>query len=69
MDERYKELPFEGHRFFDLKRKNLPVQRLASDATNPTSQALPAGNFRFVLPIPQPEILANPLMQQNTGYN
>jgi starch-binding outer membrane protein, SusD/RagB family len=69
MDERFKELPYEGHRFFDLRRKNMPVQRLASDATNATSLTLPAGNFRFVLPIPQPEILANPLMQQNPGYN
>lgn len=68
MQERFKELPFEGHRFFDLKRKGMAVQRLLADATNANSTTLPAGNFRFVLPIPQPEILANPLMQQNPGY-
>lgn len=66
--ERFKELPFEGHRFFDLKRRNLPVTRLATDAPNTAAQNLAAGNFRFNLPIPQPEILANPLMEQNQGY-
>ena len=67
--ERYKELAFEGHRFWDLRRKGLPVQRLAADAPNTASQLLPAGNFRFVLPIPDAEMKANPLLQQNPGYN
>jgi hypothetical protein len=30
---------------------------------------LPAGNFRFLLPIPGAEIQANPVIQQNPGYN
>jgi hypothetical protein len=68
MMERFKELPFEGHRFFDLKRRNLPVTRLAADAPNVPAQTLAAGNYRFLLPIPQPEILANPLIEQNPGY-
>ncbi len=68
MDERFKELPFEGHRFWDLRRRNLPVVRLASDAPSTAATTLPAGNFRFVLPIPNTEIQANPLMQQNNGY-
>ncbi len=66
--ERYKELCFEGSRLFDLKRYNLPVQRLASDVTAPLWQTLPAGDYRFVLPIPFDEILANPNMVQNDGY-
>lgn len=69
MDERFKELPFEGHRFWDLKRRNLPVTRLAADAPNAGAQTLPAGNYRFLLPIPDPEIKANPVIQQNAGYN
>ncbi|WP_164972726.1 RagB/SusD family nutrient uptake outer membrane protein [Lacibacter luteus] len=66
--ERFKELPFEGHRFWDLKRKGLAVQRLAADAPTVTGQTLPANDYRFVLPIPQTELNANPNMQQNPGY-
>jgi hypothetical protein len=69
MDERFKELAFEGHRFWDLKRRNLPVTRLAVDAPNAAAQTLPAGNYRFLLPIPDPEVKANPMIQQNPGYN
>ncbi len=67
MNERFKELPYEGHRFFDAKRRNLPITRLAVDAQG-TALSLPAGNFRFLLPIPNSEIQANPLMVQNPGY-
>jgi hypothetical protein len=67
LNERFKELCFEGFRFFDLKRNDLPVQRNASDAS-PAWQTLATGNFRFVLPVPQYELLANPNMKQNAGY-
>ena len=68
MEERFKELPYEGHRFWDLKRRNLPVNRLTNDAPNANSTTLAAGSFRFLLPIPNAEIQANPLIQQNPGY-
>lgn len=68
VQERFKELAFEGHRFWDLRRRNLPVERLASDAPTSNAVTLPAGNFRFRLPIPNAEIQANPLIQQNEGY-
>jgi hypothetical protein len=67
MSERFKELPYEGHRFFDAKRRNLPITRLAVDAQG-SALTLSAGNFRFILPIPNTEIQANPLMVQNPGY-
>lgn len=67
IQERFKELAFEGHRFWDLKRKNLPVERSGIDVTE-SAAILPAGNFRFLLPIPDPEIKANLLMEQNPGY-
>ncbi len=67
IEERFKELAFEGFRLFDLKRNGLPVQRAASDVGSSAWQTLPAGNFRFVLPIPQFEMLANPNMVQNDG--
>jgi len=67
MTERYKELAFEGHRFWDLKRRGLAVDRLSADAAG-DGQILPAGDFRFALPIPDPEMKANKLMKQNDGY-
>jgi starch-binding outer membrane protein, SusD/RagB family len=74
--ERRKELCFEGHHFFDLKRKNLGVQRSnfgdeADGGGVPTPfTTLAAGSFRFQLPIPQDAINANPSLngQQNPGY-
>ncbi len=67
LQERYKELAFEGFRFWDLKRNNLSVERLSSDA-NAEWQTLLSGNYRFVLPIPNSELLANPNMVQNDNY-
>ena len=66
--ERFKELAFEGHRFWDLKRRGLAVQRIGTDAPTSTGATLPAGNFRFVIPIPEIEMQANNLMIQNPGY-
>ena len=63
--ERFKELPFEGHRFFDLKRRSLPVSRTPADAPSTAGTTLAADNFRFVMPIPLPEMLTNPAMEQN----
>jgi len=68
LDERFKELAFEGFRWFDLKRNNLPVQRLGSDA-NAAWQTLPADSYRWILPIARDEIIANPNTTQNPGYN
>ena len=76
LSERRKELAFEGHRFFDLKRLGLPItrsnfgdeadgggQRLPGEL-----QTLPAGNHKFLLPIPQTELNVNPNLQQNPEY-
>jgi hypothetical protein len=67
MNERFLELCFEGFRFYDLKRNNLPVQRLASDA-NAAWQTLNPGDYHFVYPIPREETEANPNMVQNDNY-
>jgi starch-binding outer membrane protein, SusD/RagB family len=74
--ERRKELAFEGHRFFDLKRKGLAIQRSTNgDESNGGGLSLPdnvrlleANSFKFQLPIPQSEINANPAVNQNPGY-
>jgi starch-binding outer membrane protein, SusD/RagB family len=68
MLERYKELAFEGHRFWDLKRRGLPVTRLAVDAPTPAATTLAAGSYLFLLPIPLTEMQANALLTQNPGY-
>lgn len=72
--ERRVELAFEGHRFFDLKRRGESIQRSSfgdlRDGTGTPAEVLtlPAGDFRFQFPIPIAEINANPNYVQNTGY-
>lgn len=68
INERFKELCFEGFRFFDLKRKGLAINRFASDVASSVWQNLPANDYHFALPLPQDEIFANPNAVQNTGY-
>ena len=68
MLERFRELAFEGFRFYDLKRKGMNLQRAASDVDSPLWQTLQAGDYRFVYPIPADELLANRNMVQNPGY-
>lgn len=69
MEERYKELAFEGHRFFDLKRRNLPVERLAADAVNASGAVtLPITQAQYSLPIPAAEISVNKNTVQNPKY-
>lgn len=73
--ERRLELAFEGHRFFDIKRQGLPVQRANAGqladgtGTPPLFLTLPAGDCRFELAIPITEINVNPETTQNPCYN
>jgi len=67
--ERFKELAFEGHRFFDLKRRNMPVQRLAEDAVNASGAiTLNATQAQYSFPIPALEISVNKNTVQNPNY-
>jgi hypothetical protein len=69
--QRRLELAFEGSRFFDLKRLNLPIQRSnfgdqAGGAGAPAPvQLITAGSNLFQMSIPQVEINANPNIIQN----
>jgi hypothetical protein len=38
------------------------------NATNPTQQAIPYSDFRFLWPIPSSEVIQNPIITQNPGY-
>ena len=68
LNERRKELAFEGHRMYDLVRNNLGVMR--TDVASPSTTAtLSYPDFRMVWPLPQSEIDANTsINQNNTGY-
>lgn len=69
--ERRREMAFEGHRWFDLKRTVRVVNRPLTGTGNPNNNVqtnLPASSHRWVWPIPEVEMRANPQMQQNTGY-
>ncbi|MFF5381440.1 RagB/SusD family nutrient uptake outer membrane protein [Pedobacter suwonensis] len=69
LEERYKELAFEGHRFFDLKRRGLPVVRLAADAANASGAiTLPTTQAQYAFPIPAAEISVNKQTVQNPNY-
>lgn len=61
------ELAFEGHRFYDLKRRHQNITR--TDVTTPdvvTGFTFP--DYRYVLPIPQRELETNPNMVPNPEY-
>ena len=77
--ERVRELIGEGFRFLDLKRYKTGFTRSAAQNTDIISNAggsnteflsIEPSNFRFLWPIPQAEIDANPQIknQQNKGY-
>jgi starch-binding outer membrane protein, SusD/RagB family len=67
--ERRRELAYEGHRWFDLKRWGRDLDR---DPRDCVSGAIPcviqSTDYRWRFPIPQAEIFANPNMEQNDGY-
>jgi hypothetical protein len=75
--ERRLELFCEMDRFFTLKRLGLPMTRneVDGDKADGTGQkveasalTIPAGNFKWQLPIPQSQIDLNSNLQQNPGY-
>lgn len=75
VQERRKELAFEGDRLFDLNRLKLPVIRVQNAGAIPAGQGdiyltIPYNDHRRIYPIPLAEIKANPTIasQQNPGY-
>lgn len=65
-DERRKELAFEGHIAHDYARCNKNLVRTDFDGV--INKDVPAGDYKWALPIPKREIDANPNMEQNPGY-
>jgi len=69
--ERFKELAFEGHRYFDIKRRNVAIVRNDNDITIGTSipKTLNITDRNYTLPISQAEVFANPnILPNNAGY-
>ena len=64
--ERVKELCYEGHRIFDIIRNKRNLVRSAE--SNSTVKTVNYPDDRFILPIGQLEMQANPYMEQNKGY-
>lgn len=64
-DERRRELFFEGHRWFDLKRLGKTITKPAQAAA-----AVPVAytDYRLLAPIPTGEISLNPALPQNPNY-
>jgi hypothetical protein len=68
INERRKELCFEGLRFFDLTRINVPIVRPQEQDSAPSIGLIPVGYYKRILPIPKAEVDANPNTVQNPGY-
>ncbi|WP_022835601.1 RagB/SusD family nutrient uptake outer membrane protein [Salisaeta longa] len=60
--ERRRELVYEGHRFFDLKRyaRDIPKPQLGG--------SLPYSDIRILAPLPSAQVDSNPELVQNPGY-
>ena len=70
LEERRKELAFEGHRYFDLTRTNQNVVRVNLNGNYPSTAplTLPTSSSKRIWAIPQSERDANPNISQNPGY-
>jgi len=67
--ERRKELAYEGHYWFDLKRWNLGFTRKSNTLANfPNDLTIAANDYRWLWPIPEHERNANKNIEQNPGY-
>lgn len=69
MLERYKELAFEGHRYFDLRRKKANISRIPQDAGQaPQAVTLTPDDRGYYMPIPLREMQANENMTQHPKF-
>jgi starch-binding outer membrane protein, SusD/RagB family len=63
-NERRRELAFEGHRWFDLKRRALDVPKPAVSGNSP----VPWDDIRILSNLSTTEVQNNPNLDQNPGY-
>jgi len=68
--ERFIELAFEGQRFFDLKRRNMDIERWDEDLINSVDKkTLTSNDAHYNFPIPADEMAVNKNMDQNPHYD
>lgn len=65
LDERRRELAFEGHRYADIKRLQIDIERGSECVLTNGNCSIPYGDKLFAWPIPQEETDANPNMVQD----
>lgn len=65
LDERRRELAFEGHRYGDIKRLQIDIDRGAACTLTNGNCVIPYGDKLFAWPIPVEETDANPNMVQD----
>ena len=63
-DERRRELAFEGHRWFDLKRRAMNVPK----PQGPGHFPVPFDDFRILANLSTTQVENNPKLEQNPGY-
>ena len=67
LNERRIELAFEGHRFFDLKRRGLDIPK-GNTVDDCVTCTIPYSDYRVVAAIQQAELDVNPNLVNNPGY-
>lgn len=67
LDERRKELAFDDHRWFDLRRCGMPemIHEVTINKGQVQEYRLAKGSDRYVLPIPKKVLDKNPALVQN----
>ncbi len=66
--ERRKELIGEGHRFYDLMRNGLSVERTGTDHLLSAPMLIEPSDYRVIQPIPREELDVNQSIIQNPQY-
>ncbi|MBS1921721.1 MAG: RagB/SusD family nutrient uptake outer membrane protein [Bacteroidetes bacterium] len=69
INERRKELAFEGDRYWDFMRLNLPITNHIKTQNPYVAFPIPITEIHRLFPIPQSEMDVNPNITQNAGYN
>lgn len=62
LEERRRELAFEGHRWYDLKRRAMDIPKQGDLST------ISYDDYRLLPPLPNDEVDNNPDLDQNPGY-